>query len=252
MSGAQLAELVPVLSPVQQLETLLRRAVSDQPLAQLGTGKALATLVDLEPADLRRNWSRAFVELTNLIDDARRHAATAIPSFEGSPHARTFDAIEAVFSQVSLDGGPWTNYVPPLAHLANIALPFVVHAVDGDGQPPVIQADLLTEVRRDLDAVLEKIIDSSLPADFKEEFARTVALLRDALIRFHVYGARGVARAAALVVGSIATNESAVKSDAGVVRETAETISKLQDIFLKAFKIGMIGAAVWKVLGPGS
>jgi len=251
MKRDQLADLVPVLSPVQQLESLLRRAVTEQALTQLPTGKALATLVGLDP-EPRRNWNRAYIELTNLIDDARRHAASGLDSFEGSPHARTFEAIEAVFSQVALDGGPWTNYVHQLNHLANIALPFVVHAVDGHGPPPVIQASLLTEVRQDLDALLEKILSSSLPADFKEEFARTVALLRDTLIRFHVYGARGVGRATALVVGSIATNENAVKSDTAVVRETAETISKLQDVFLKAFKIGKIGAAVWKVLGPGS
>jgi hypothetical protein len=240
-----------ILSPVQRLEILLRRAVSEQPLSGQSTGVALSMLVGLHPPDQRRNWSRAYVEITSLLDEARQYSTTVIASFDDSPHARTFDAIHAVFSQVSLENG-WSTYVPQLNHLANIALPFVVHATDGIGQPPVIQSELLAEVRRDLDALLEKILESSLPPEFKDDFAHSIDALRDTLIRFHVYGPQGVARAAALVVGHVAVNETAAKSDRAVLKETADLISKIQDVFLKSFQMGKIGAAVWKLLGPGS
>jgi hypothetical protein len=228
----------------------MRRAISDPALTQQSTGLALATLVELESPDQRRNWSRAYVEVVGLIDDARTYAATRIDSFGDSPHAKTFAAILAVFNGISLDNG-WPTYSQQLTHLANIALPFVVHDTDGIEQPAVIQSELLTGLRRDLDALLDKVLGSALPADFKEEFARTIGVLRDSMIRIHVHGPEGIARAAALVVGTMAVNDAARKSDPTVVKETLDIISKVQDVFLKSFKIGKIGAAVWRLLSSG-
>jgi hypothetical protein len=240
-----------VLSPVQRVESLLRRAIAEQAITSQSTGIALSMLVGLEPPDDRRNWSRAYVEVTNLVEEARQHAASVIDNFDDSPHAQTFAEILKVFGGVCLDNG-WSGYASQLNHLANIALPFVVHATDGFGSPPVIQSDLLADLRRDLDALLDRVLHSSLPPAFKEEFARNVTALRDAIIRFHVYGREGITRAAAQVVGHMVVNEKSANADKAVLKDTAELISKIQDVFLKSYKMGKIGAAVWKVLGPGS
>jgi hypothetical protein len=186
-----------------------------------------------------------------LLEEARHQAAAAIESFDDSPHARTFEEILKVFQNVSLDNG-WSGYASQLNHLANIALPFVVHATDGFGPPPAIRTDLLNELRKDLDDLLQKVLDSSFPPQFKEEFVRNVTLLRDAIIRFHVYGPEGVARAAVQVIGHVALNDVPAKADKAVLKDTLDMISKIQDVFLKSVKLGKIGAAVFKLLGPGS
>ncbi len=240
----------PVPSPVQRLDTLIRRAVTEQQVLGQASGTALSMIVGLEPVGDRRHWSRAFVEITNLLEEARQQAASTIEGFDDSPHARTFDEILKVFQAVNLDSG-WSGYASQLNHLANIALPFVVHATDGFDPPPVIQTDLLSELRNDLDSLLHKVLESSFPAAFKEEFARNVTLLRDAIIRFHVYGPEGVGRAAVQVIGHVALNEAPAKADKAVLKATLDLISKIQEVFLKSVQIGKIGAAVLKLLGPG-
>src|SRR5260221_6900022 len=95
------AERVPVLSPVRRLELLFRRAISDAALQGLPAGHALATLASQERPDQRGSWSRAYVEVGNLIDEAARYSETIITSFEGSPHAKTFEALRSLYGQIT-------------------------------------------------------------------------------------------------------------------------------------------------------
>lgn len=241
---------IPLLSPVQRLQVLLAKTVGAQQYVSNNAGIALSLAVQLQPESSRENWARAYLEVVGLIHEAKTYAEARVDNFGTSPHARTFSELEGLFASITLEAS-WAGYSQQLNHLATIALPFVAHATDGATDPLSIDPASLAEIRADLDRLLDRTLKSPFPADFKAQFANSLRTLQDVIIRFEIHGAQGVARATAVVVGTLTVHERAASTDRGVVKDTADAITKVQDVFLKAYAIGQIASQALRALLPG-
>jgi hypothetical protein len=197
-------------------------------------------------------WSAAHAELLRLTGDAKDYVKARIPEFVGSPHEKAFNELNEILSTLPLND-IWKTHRERLKPLVSSSLPFSAHdGRMGPKEAPIPEVDAQA-VRQKLQVLIDKVKESDWPTAFKTEILETLYNLHDRVNRFHVFGMDGVRQATALVVGTLAINQSVAKSNRELVNDAAEVLNGIADVFLKSYAIAhLVGGQVLRLLGPGA
>lgn len=239
-------EPLRVVSPPGRLHEALEGVVVNDNLKDYETGKIIAMVMKHEQIDVRASWYAAHGELLELLAAAEEFVRQQTKDYDKSPHARTFLTLSTHILEMDLSK-PWHFYAPELKTLVTVALPYSVFEARAD-VTPIAESDV-SEVLAGLEQLIKHVQTSEYPADFQTELLEVLLTLKDRIYRFEILGPEGVKKATAAVVGTLTINEHVAKSSPEVIRDAADLVSKVADVFLKTYAVGrLIGPALKQLL----
>ena len=240
---------IPTATPPMRLYGLLLPYIDRGDLDGLPTGKVLCQMLGIESQDARCNWYSAHGDLTTMVGAAQDYVRQHVANYDVTNYARTNAALATALGEMAV-WDPWAAQRQKLESIVRYSLPYWTDVAPSPVRD--IASSDATSIRAALNELVELVLTSDYPPDFKLELTRSLNQVKDRIDRFTIFGPEGVKATTASLVGVLAVNAPAARSRQDIVEKSAGVVIKIADVFLKGYEVGKVAAAaVTRLLGPG-
>ena len=166
-----------------------------------------ASVLDVEEEDT--------VELLHFVAHLLDLVRTAkldvqeLPNVNTSIYLRPFAKIEKAFSNMNLEI-PWHNFTQHLDEATMVGLQFCADTLSLAKPEPIIDKGILTELQSEVEALIEKIVESDFSPHVKNIFLTNLENIRLAILEYRINGSAGLSRALDTSLGSIFRNRDEI------------------------------------------
>ena len=133
--------------------------------------------------------SQTFLIMARLIQltlDSKK-LVRALDGIDHNRYLEPISNIEEIFSQVNLDT-PWKEFRLGISENTLSSLQFVSDMLSMRAGEKLIDEASLPELLVDVNAILEKLLESQLPEDLKEDLLVHLEDIRSAIIDYRLFG----------------------------------------------------------------
>lgn len=213
-------------NPVSRLVSVLEKASANPPASTLR--QVWAKALGCEPKE-NAELLRLFGSLIALTGAAKA-AVLDVEDINEQLYLSPFKAVENLLSNMNFDRR-WSDVSGVLSPQTMIALKFAADLLKREGSAGVdLEDDKIKGLIETLDEVLQRVLDSELPANLKRLFMRNLEELRRSLLCIQISGPEGIEEEIERSLGSILRHSEQVKEAVRVNEDNVRTVSKVFEV----------------------
>lgn len=221
-------------NPAGRLHELLTAAKAQEPNQTVR--KAWAAVFGVESTDTGM-LLKMLADLIDLVDETKK-AIQRLKGVEHSIYLKPFAKIETALSHINLEAG-WEHWKQQLDETTLYGLQFSADQLSRISGFTHIKTDDLGQLRKDVEELVAKILETELPVELKALFLRNLEAIRHALLAYRVRGLEGLEQEIERSVGSLVLHKKDIEktspksAERGALQAFFELIKRLH--YLVAF-----------------
>ncbi len=171
---------------------------------------------------------QVLAKLIGLVGEAKE-AVKQLQGVQLDLYLAPFNNIERAFSNLNLEM-PWANFSSNLDATTMLSLQFAADTLALQRPEPTIAQDKLNEIQAEVEALITKVVSSSLPTVLKSMIIDNLEKIRRAIIDYGLTGVAGISEVVDVSFGSTLRLHDEVK-------EAIDAAPENKEIFAGFFKI---------------
>lgn len=190
--------------------------------------------------------ARRLVQLHQLVIDVEVQLRS-IEGLEIELYLEPFPRIRSVIKPSMLNSGQLGSPMKLISSSDITVLKFCATELSKHYAEPVVDEQLLLELRSQIDSLFDEVRASSLPKELKEFLLKHLETVRRAIQEYRIRGVERLKEALEQLAGSVMVNENLLKAS-----KESEAVTKFSRIFYGLVSIVTFASKVTPLIGPAA